>query len=654
MSLPDFIKHLSRASIRLIALASIVSFTACGGGGGGGGASSVPTATSSSSSSVESVQGLSLDAGPDRTVEEGEVVSIDVQINDPNNDIVNRETSRIEGPSVSLQILDFNDMRYQFVAPDTGVNTTVQLTYRFTVEDSQGNTAEDTITYTVNRVNQGPSVEAGAAFEVKAGESTSLLGSASDNDGEIVSHLWEQTSGDISVELLDSESSEASFVAPETDAAIDIEFTLSATDNDGEIGRDTVIVTLLPQNLPDVAIHFPGEVSYFEGGQLPVFGKASAIEGASISTITITTDVDSYNATVEADGSWRVNEVVIPDSVGQTSITVTAGDSEGRSTSVMATVYQEEVDIGDGEAWTRAIAVSVDSEAKVAWVLTGGNYQRDLKLIPVDLSTGDRGPSITDFTDEAQGITASELALNDMIYDRDNRRFIISSSPAAESLSPLILSVDEQTGMRAVVSGDGVGSGEDFVHPVSLTLDTAGRLYVAENGGDRVVRVNVNSGERRTYVDRDSSDETIVHPIQVAWDVAHNKLLVIPNFNWRNHLVSVSQIATMLSSSIVSAVDPSNGPSISDDSKGLAVDGDLERAYILNDFPDDVLSVNLNTGMRSLLDIDFPLRGDPTDIDVDSDTGIIYVGASGITGYAFYAVDPVSETTIIKSYYKRF
>ena len=97
--------------------------------------------------------------------------------------------------------------------------------------------------------NQRPSAVAGPDMTVYEGDSVRLAGSGSDMDGTVSSFGWVQTMGP-SVDILNADSSNATFVAPEVDASTVVAFRLTVTDDDGATAADDVRVTVNPLEPP--------------------------------------------------------------------------------------------------------------------------------------------------------------------------------------------------------------------------------------------------------------------------------------------------------------------------------------------------------------------------------------------------------------------
>ena len=158
------------------------------------------------------------------------------------------------------------------------------VTYGFTltVTDSDGVTAVAMVTITVTAGNLPPVVNAGIDQTVDPGDTVSLTGAtATDPDGNdtIAGYAWTRTGGTagVSVSIMNQTSLDmAQFIAePRTLApgAADVEhiITLTATDDDGVTGTDTVKVTVVSRfaapvaNAGDDQTVLPGTVVTLDG-----------------------------------------------------------------------------------------------------------------------------------------------------------------------------------------------------------------------------------------------------------------------------------------------------------------------------------------------------------------------------------------------------
>ncbi len=189
------------------------------------------------------------DAGPDQTVTEGDVVTLNganSSTPDP-ADTLAYEWEQISGtPSVTLS--DRFDPRPAFVAPDVAPGGQTGLVFQLTVKNGADLTDSDTVTVIVLPVgNQPPNADAGAPQSVVEGTEVFLNGSGSSdpNPGDILSYQWEQTDGPM-VMLSDDTDPEPSFIAPDVTGAgaVFLEFILTVRDDKNAADTDRVIITV--------------------------------------------------------------------------------------------------------------------------------------------------------------------------------------------------------------------------------------------------------------------------------------------------------------------------------------------------------------------------------------------------------------------------
>ena len=90
----------------------------------------------------------SVDAGPDKTVDEGTTVTLTGSASDPDKDPLTYVWERISGSQVTLT--DGDTLRPQFAAPR--ITSDEQIVFRLNVTDDAGKSAEDTVTVTVRDV----------------------------------------------------------------------------------------------------------------------------------------------------------------------------------------------------------------------------------------------------------------------------------------------------------------------------------------------------------------------------------------------------------------------------------------------------------------------------------------------------------------------
>ncbi|MBI4527722.1 MAG: hypothetical protein HY695_28330 [Deltaproteobacteria bacterium] len=170
------------------------------------------------------------DAGPDRTKEEGSLVTLDGSASTGEN--LTFSWSQLAGPAVSLS--DPAGAQPTFTAPTLAGGFGSQVvTFELTVW-SGGQSSSDTVDITVVNVNHAPQAEAGAEQVVKEGSFVTLAGGDSfDPDGDAITYAWMQTAG-TPVVLSETHTATPSFTAPLLPGGIGevgtLEFALTVSD----------------------------------------------------------------------------------------------------------------------------------------------------------------------------------------------------------------------------------------------------------------------------------------------------------------------------------------------------------------------------------------------------------------------------------------
>jgi hypothetical protein len=116
------------------------------------------------------------------------------------------------------------------------------------------------------QVNTPPNANAGPDQVFHAGQTVTLTGSGSDNDGDPLDFAWTQLSGP-SVALQNADQSEAQFVAPNVAQSADLVFSLTFSDGAGGQATDQVTITVLAPTITDSVFYFP-QIGNGAGDQL--------------------------------------------------------------------------------------------------------------------------------------------------------------------------------------------------------------------------------------------------------------------------------------------------------------------------------------------------------------------------------------------------
>lgn len=184
----------------------------------------------------------SADAGSDRTVEPGEVISVQGYASDTDGTIASWNWEVIAGAQVGLN--NAHTDRVTFTALNEEGYTELLLT----VTDDDGAASSDSVRITFEKPapppNKKPSANAGSNKTVMAGDTVTISGGANDTDGTVISYQWTQISG-TDVNLSGFNNLQVQFTAP--DAAGQIVLRLTVTDDDGATDSDDVTITVQVQ-----------------------------------------------------------------------------------------------------------------------------------------------------------------------------------------------------------------------------------------------------------------------------------------------------------------------------------------------------------------------------------------------------------------------
>lgn len=173
--------------------------------------------------------------------------------------------SQTGGPTVELD--NAGSTTASFMSPKVDLDT--PLTFLLTATDLSGLSGTGEMTVTVLNVESPPTAIAPDDFSAperaseaaarksglayKATQATITLdGDGTDPDGDELSYAWTQTGGP-TVELIDADSEDASFVAPAVTADTPLTFVLTVNDGTSE-HADEVVVTILNVNAAPVAV----------------------------------------------------------------------------------------------------------------------------------------------------------------------------------------------------------------------------------------------------------------------------------------------------------------------------------------------------------------------------------------------------------------
>jgi len=270
-------------------------------------------------------QAPTADAGSDRTVQLGTVVTLDGSgSSDPNNDTLTYKWSQLSGPQIT------SASNIYTAKPSFTANYTGTYVIQLIVNDGKVDSTPDTVTITVVSGNNAPIADAGNDSTVKVGTLVALDASGSlDPDGDVLSYTWTQVSG-ATVSLTNAKSVRPTFTP--TVAGV-LEFKVVVSDGQAQ-SEDTVRVTVNSTNT------------------VPVADAGSGIAATIGQTVTL-----NGSASSDADGdaltyAWSqtagtVVSLANPNSVKPSFVPTAAGS------------YTFELKVSDGKATSAASSVTV-------------------------------------------------------------------------------------------------------------------------------------------------------------------------------------------------------------------------------------------------------------------------------------------------------
>jgi len=236
------------------------------------------------------------DAGPDQTVDEGQVVTLNgSNSRDSDDGIASYHWVQTGGLQVNLSAPD--SQQTTFTAPEVGAEGTT-LTFELTVVDHSGAQNTDGCVVNITWQNEPPEANAGTDQTVDEGGVVVLNGSSSlDIDNGIAAYLWTQISGPL-VSLSDPASSQPAFTPPNVGPeGASFTFSLTVTDAGGLQDTDLCIVNISWQNEPPTAMVAEEYIQAAPGTTVMLDGSGSTDSDDGISSY-LWTQVDGTPVTL--------------------------------------------------------------------------------------------------------------------------------------------------------------------------------------------------------------------------------------------------------------------------------------------------------------------------------------------------------------------
>ena len=238
-------------------------------------------------------------------------------------------------------------------------------------------------------INSTPSVQL-ADTVVNAAEVVTLSAEVSDPDGNEVSYLWQQISGE-NVDIENSDQPEAYFTAPIVGAPTDLGFVVTVSDGYSASNSNVATITISDNLVPEVDAGADQSVS--SGTTVELLGRVSDSDG---SVVDITWQQESGSIVSLSSTSTLDTSFVAPSSsseltlVFQLSVTDDRGASATDTVTVVvaadqgsAIVYR--VDVAENSNGTIHVATSIDSEQESLTYSLSGTDADDFSI---DSSSG--------------------------------------------------------------------------------------------------------------------------------------------------------------------------------------------------------------------------------------------------------------------------
>lgn len=180
-----------------------------------------------------------VNAGSDQVVNENLSVDLFGSAEDEDGTIISYNWLQTSGTTVTLS--NKNTNYATFTAPE--VSSDESLSFSLTVTDDAGGIATSSVNILVTNINKPPSVDAGPEQFVDEASQLTILGLASDPDGDIFSYQWSQISGPLA-QLKNSDQKVLELIIPPINEDTKIVLELSVMDNEGLSVTDHVLINV--------------------------------------------------------------------------------------------------------------------------------------------------------------------------------------------------------------------------------------------------------------------------------------------------------------------------------------------------------------------------------------------------------------------------
>jgi hypothetical protein len=335
-----------------------------------------------------------VNAGEDQVITEESTVTLSAVATDSDCEIVTYLWTQISGDDVQLNRNDLAEVT--FLAPD--LESAQTLIFKVEVTDNDGLIHSDEVAIEVQPFSQpkpiappqtkyAPIVNAGEDQVITEESTVTLSAVATDSDGEIVTYLWTQISGD-NVQLNRNDRAEVTFSAPGLESAQTLIFRVEVTDNDRLKHSDEVAIEVRPfSQAKPIA---PPQTKY-----APVVnaGEDQTVkETATVTLVAVATDSDGsieayqwaqtsgpsvqINNDDKAEATFSAPEISQPETL---EFEVLVTDSDGLTTSDKVVVIVNFI-----PTFTNVNVIAGDKQITLSWELNNNNQIDQIRYFNIE------------------------------------------------------------------------------------------------------------------------------------------------------------------------------------------------------------------------------------------------------------------------------
>ena len=184
------------------------------------------------------------DAGEDQHVRKNIIVKLDGIGTDPDGDRLRYNWEQTSG--LTVELFERSESSVYFLTPD--IPSTEEFAFMLTVTDPYGNYDTDDTMVTMSTANSPPKANAGPDLRVAGESNVTVYGSGVDANGDELTYLWKQISGERVT--FETDQPTFSFTAPSVAPGESkrMVFQLKVTDTENQSDFDQMNVIVVPEN----------------------------------------------------------------------------------------------------------------------------------------------------------------------------------------------------------------------------------------------------------------------------------------------------------------------------------------------------------------------------------------------------------------------